>query len=157
MTLLRFPHPTLNTKCEPVLEFDARLGIIFDEMTRIMNLHKGVGLAANQIGEYWRMVVIKSTKGEIYEMANPIIIETEGTVSMSEGCLSAPDIYLDIVRPASVMIQYQDRHGEVKKAMAEGIEARAILHEIDHLEGIFYFSKVNRERRKIAISKLRKR
>ena len=156
MRLLYYPNPSLETKCEPVLEFNEELGKILDEMKEIMLTNKGIGLAANQVGINKKMLILKTERGEIYELINPVIIEVEGETSMPEGCLSAPTIYLDIKRPASVMFQYQDRTGEVKKAMAQGIEARTIFHEIDHLNGIFYFSKVNRQERKVAQAKLKK-
>lgn len=156
MSLIYYPDNALASKCDKIVVFDDTVGNLFDDLTYTMNKHKGVGLSANQIGRFEQAMIIKSAKGEIYEMANPIIIETEGSVSLKEGCLSAPSIYFDITRPASVLVQYQDRHGEVKKAMAEGIEARAILHECEHLQGEFFFKHVNRQQRKIAISKLRK-
>jgi peptide deformylase len=156
MQLIYYPNKILETQTEFVLEFDDELGKQLDEMKEIMLKNNGLGLAANQVGLNKRMLVLKTERGEIYELINPLILDVEGGVSMPEGCLSAPSIYLEIHRPASVMFQYQDRTGEIKKAMAQGIEARTILHEMDHLNGIFYFSKVSRQKRKTAKAKLRK-
>lgn len=156
MNLLLYPSLALETKCEPVLEFNEELGTLLDEMKKVMLEHNGLGLSANQLGVMKKVVVIQTAKKEIYELVNPLILDVTDEVTMSEGCLSSPGIYLNISRPASVLFQYQDRTGEVKKVMAEGIEARTVLHEVDHTNGIFFFSKVNRKNRKTASSKLKK-
>ena len=156
MKLVYYPDKALETKCEPVTEFNEDLNNLLDGMKQVMLTNNGLGLSANQVSVLKRIMVIQTVKKEIYELINPVLLDGEGLVSMSEGCLSATSIYLNIERPASVMFQYQDRTGEIKKAMAEGIEARTFLHELDHLNGVFYFSKVNRQTRKIALSKLKK-
>jgi peptide deformylase len=156
MKLISYPNVLLDTKCESVTEFNEELGKTLDEMKNIMLQHNGIGLSANQVGITKSMFVMQNNKKEIFEIINPKILEVAGLIDMSEGCLSAKDIFLNIIRPESVMFQYQDRNGEIKKAMAEGIEARCIQHEIEHLNGIFYFSKVNRQARKILKSKLKK-
>lgn len=156
MNLLFYPNKALETKCLPVTEFNEDLNVLLDGMKLVMLNHNGLGLSANQVGVLLRVMVIKTNKGEIYELVNPKLIETDGEISLSEGCLSAPGIYIDIIRPTAVLIEYQDRSGEVKRVMAEGIESRCFMHELDHLNGIFYFSKVNRQVRKVVQSKLKK-
>jgi peptide deformylase len=125
-------------------------------MARLMRLHGGVGLAAPQIGVLSSVFIIKDNKHNVIEFINPKIISTDGTILLNEGCLSAPKIFLPIPRAESVHLEYQNLQGETKQVVAEGIEARAILHEYDHLQGKFYFDLVNRATRKAAISKLEK-
>lgn len=156
LKLVSYPNKLLATKCLPVTQFDAELDATLDEMTKIMLANNGIGLAANQVGLTQRIIIIKTAKGTVYEMINPRILDfQDGEVSMREGCLSAASIYLDIVRPASILLEYEDRTGAQKRVIAEGLEARCIQHEIDHLNGRFYFDLVNRKTRKIAISKLK--
>lgn len=156
MELIYYPNQLLESKCEPVTVFDTNLHALLDGMKATMLLHNGVGLSANQVGVLQQVMIVQATKGETYEMINPVLLEVDGQTVMSEGCLSSPTIFLPVMRSSAVVIQYQDRTGEVKKAMAQGTEARCVLHELDHLSGVFYFSKVNRQMRKEAISKLKK-
>lgn len=156
MELIYYPNEVLTTKCTPVTEFDVVLANELDQMKDVMLVHNGVGLAANQIGLTKSMFIIKTTKGDVVEMVNPIIIETEGLVQMQEGCLSYAGIFLPIFRPATVVVSYQDRTGELHKVMAEGLEAREIQHEYEHTQGVSFLSKVSRPVRKAALSKLRK-
>lgn len=101
-------------------------------------------------------MIIRDAKGTIHEFINPQIVSTDGSVIMNEGCLSAPGIFLTITRPESLQIKFQDRTGESKQVVAEGIEARTILHEMEHLRGDFYFNRVNRVQRKAAEKMLKK-
>lgn len=156
MKIIHYPDPILLKPCEPINKFDDSLHKTLDEMKILMIQSNGIGLAANQVGISKSFFIIKDNKGDIVEFINPKIIDSEGTVNVNEGCLSAPGIYLPVSRPEAILIEYQDRTGEQKRSVAEGIEARVILHEYDHLLGIFYFSKVNRAVRKQALSKLRK-
>lgn len=121
-----------------------------------MKLHSGLGLAAPQIGNLSSVFIVKDSKHTIHAFVNPKILETDGAILLQEGCLSAPGIFLPISRPEGVFIEYQDLNGTTQKLAAEGVDARAILHEMDHLQGKFYFDLVNRQARKAAISKLKK-
>lgn len=121
-----------------------------------MNLHNGLGLAANQIGSNLSVFIIKDNKKNIIEFINPKIIKSYGEIILNEGCLSAPGIVLQVKRSEFVEVEYQDLLGESKSIIAEGMEARCLLHEYDHLQGKFYFELVNRATRKAAISKLKK-
>lgn len=156
MAILLYPNPGLEQKGQIVTQFDDQLGHLLDEMTSIMKAQRGIGLAANQIGRSERAIIIQTSKGDIYEMINPEIVDIKGEAHMVEGCLSAPTVFLAITRPAAILVQYQTRTGEIKKIIAEDMEARCIQHEVDHLNGIFFFSKVNGKQRQIAKSKLRK-
>lgn len=156
MNLVHYPNKALETKCEPILEFNEEIGMLLDRMKDVMLEAKGIGLAANQIGITKKAIVIKTENGMIHEMINPLILDTDGEINMREGCLSAPGIHLDIFRPEQITLQYQDRTGEVKKIVATGLIARTILHEVDHLQGITFFSKVSRNERKLSIKQLKK-
>lgn len=156
MKLIYYSNKILDTKCEPVTVFDDQLCKELDEMAVLMRDNAGLGLAANQVGLNKRMFIFKDNKNEIYEIINPKVVYMEGAVSISEGCLSFPTIFIAVIRSESIQISYQDRKGEEKSGYAAGIEARVILHELDHLDGINFLSKVNRQTRKAALSQLKK-
>lgn len=156
MNLLYFPDEYLSNPCRKITHFDSSLKEIIAEMKNHMSYHKGLGLTANQVGYGIAVMIVKDKKDVVHEFINPQVIETDGSISMSEGCLSAPSIFLEITRPSSVLLQYQDITGEIKQVMAEGIEARCILHEMEHINGESFMKNVNRTVRKIALSKLKK-
>ena len=130
----------LRKKCRPVDKIDERILTILDDMAETLYDSGGVGLAAPQVGILRRIVVIDIGEGLI-ELINPEITETEGEISDSEGCLSIPGKYGEVVRPARVKVKALDRRGE--EVTYEGTEllARAFCHEIDHLDGILYIDR----------------
>ena len=132
--------PLLRKTCRPVEKFDERLGILLDDMAETMLMENGVGLAAPQIGVIRRVVIVDKGAGDgdfgdIVEMINPVILETDGEQVGSEGCLSVPGKYGIVARPMKVKARYQNRSGEFCEIEAEGLTARAICHECDHLDG----------------------
>lgn len=129
---------------------------IVDKMSIVMLANNGLGLSANQVGLNICLFIMQDGKRNIHAICNPKLISVDGMVTMDEGCLSAPGIFLSIARPESICIEFQNIEGETKRVIAEGIEARTILHEMEHLEGKFYFDQVNRKLRKEAISKLKR-
>jgi len=160
MKLIYYPNKILETACEPYAfneGSEVELKDIYACMEKIMLEHKGVGLAANQVGLTQRFIVIKDNKGTVHHFTNPVVIDTDGNIQMNEGCLSTPGIAVPITRALSVLLEYQTYTGERKRVVAEGLEARAILHEIDHLDGKNYLEKTSRQERRIALSKIRKR
>jgi peptide deformylase len=156
MKLIYYPNPVLIAPTETVTIFDHELKQITTSMTEVMLKYNGIGLAAPQIGLSKKIFVMKDHKGNIHEFINPKIVNTDFNIVMREGCLSAPGIYLEISRASAVVLQYQNIDGEDKKIIAEGLEARCIQHELEHLNQDFYFNRVNRSIRKIAISKMKK-
>ena len=130
----------LRKKCRAVDKIDDRILTILDDMAETLYDSGGVGLAAPQVGILRRIVVIDVGEGLI-ELINPEIIEKDGEVSDSEGCLSIPGKYGGVVRPAYVKVKALNRQGE--EAEYEGTEllARAFCHEIDHLDGILYIDR----------------
>ena len=133
--------PILNKKCRPIEKFDDKLSSLIDDMFETMYASNGVGLAAPQVGMLKRVVVIDVGDGPM-ELVNPEIVMTEGEQRVSEGCLSVPGKYGVCVRPAKVQVKAQDRHGKWQVFTGEELKARCFCHELDHLDGILFTSKV---------------
>jgi len=125
----------LTKKSRPVTNFDERLAELIDDMLETMKSAVGCGLAAPQVGILRRIVVIDVGEGPI-EMVNPEIIEESGEQRETEGCLSLPGQYGITLRPMKVTAKAQDRNGNWSEIEGEGLKARAICHELDHLDGI---------------------
>lgn len=143
--------PTLYKKCRPVTNFNPRLHQLLDDMHETLALANGVGLAAPQVGILRRVVlVIETNVAEdedeyVIELINPEILEvSEEEQTGTEGCLSVPGEYGIVTRPMYVKVRAQDRYGEWFEVEGEGLTARCFCHEIDHLEGIVFTSKVER-------------
>ena len=138
------PDPILYKKCHPVTKFDKKLGNILTDMTQTMMHANGVGLAGPQIGYMRRVCVVLDTldNDKIIEMVNPEVVETEGEQTGSEGCLSFPNKFGMVTRPRIVTVRAQDRNGEWFTVQSHDLTARAVLHEIDHLDGHVFTEKV---------------
>lgn len=126
--------PVLRKKAKEVTKFNARLYALLDDMADTMYAAPGVGLAAPQVGMLKRIIVF-DIQDKLFEMVNPVIVETEGEQVEVEGCLSVPGKYGRVQRPAKIKVEYQDRNGEKIALEAEGLEAVVICHETDHLDG----------------------
>lgn len=133
--------PILKKICRSQLNFDERLAQILDDMADTMYDADGVGLAAPQIGILRRYCVIDIGEG-IVELVNPVIIEQRGEQSGQEGCLSVPGRYEEVKRPMYVKVRAQNRNGENIIVEGEGLMARALCHEIDHLDGLVFLDRV---------------
>lgn len=127
--------PILKTVCTPVDKIDKRLRKLLDNMAETMYANEGVGIAAPQVGESIRAVVVDVDKKSRYDLINPVITFREGSVVDSEGCLSCPELFGDVERAAKIRVEYISRFGKSKTLEAEGLLARCIQHEIDHLDG----------------------
>ena len=125
------------------LTFDEKLHTVLDDMAETKYKAEGVGLAAPQIGILRRYCVVDVGDGLI-ELINPVITEKSGSQTGSEGCLSIPDRFEEVVRPLKVTVRAQDRNGKNIVITAEGFKARAFCHEIDHLDGILYIDKIKK-------------
>lgn len=134
----------LRKKCREVPEMTPKLQELIGDMYDTMYEAEGVGLAASQVGILKRIVVI-DVDGTPYTMVNPKILETRDTETASEGCLSVPGKAGEVTRPAYVRAEAWDENMEYYVVEADGYLARAICHEIDHLEGIVYVDKVEGE------------
>ena len=133
--------PILYKKCREVEKFDDKLANLIDDMIDTMNKAGGVGLAAPQVGMLRRVVVINVGDGNI-ELVNPIITDSSGEQREEEGCLSCPGQYATTLRPMFVTVEAFDRFGEKVKYIGKALKARAFCHEIDHLDGILFKSRV---------------
>lgn len=131
----------LRKKCRPVDTIDEKILTLLDDMAETMYEANGVGLAAPQIGILKRIVVIDIGDGLI-ELINPEIVDFEGNIKDTEGCLSVPGKYGYVVRPARVKATALNRDGEKITVEGEGMLAKALCHEIDHLDGIVFVDKV---------------
>lgn len=140
-----YPAPVLEMQCEKVDVFDKKLSKLLADMYDTMIENDGVGLAAPQIGlsKQIAIVDIDDHHGTI-ELINPVILEQRGKQTGPEGCLSFPGLYGDVSRADYIKVRTFNRKGKVRIIEAEGFLARAIQHEIDHLEGILFTSKVER-------------
>ena len=134
--------PVLREICQPVKNFDNNLASLLDDMKQTVRAERGAGLAAPQIGLPLRVVVIDVDEG-YFELVNPVILSTKGEQSGPEGCLSVKGKQGTVRRPAKVKAEYRDRNGKKHKLTAEGFFARAVCHELDHLDGVLYIDKAD--------------
>lgn len=130
----------LRKKCRPVEVINDKIVILLDDMIETMREYEGAGLAANQVGILKRVFVVEVDE-TVYEMINPEILETRGEITEEEGCLSVLGKVGTVTRPSYVKIKGQNREGAWNEYEAEGLLAKAFLHEYDHLEGIIYTDK----------------
>ena len=135
--ILTIGDESLNKPSKPVTAFNERLWNLLDDMAETMYNANGVGLAAIQIGIFRRVVVIDIGEGLI-ELINPEITATSGSQSGPEGCLSVPGKQGEVTRPMKVTVKAQDRNGKPFEITGEEFMARALCHEIDHLDGHLY-------------------
>ena len=131
----------LRRHAREVTKFDDRLAQLLGDMAETMYADDGAGLAAPQVGVLKRAVVIDVGEGLI-ELVNPRVLETQGEVTVVEGCLSVPNRAGRVVRPEKVRVQAQDRTGKVIEVEGEGMLAVCLCHEIDHLDGVLYVDKM---------------
>lgn len=134
--------PVLREKCKEVKTFNAELWQLLADMKETVRAENGAGLAAPQIGLPLRVVVIDVDEG-FYELINPVIIATRGEQVGPEGCLSVKGKQGTVRRPYKVKAEYRDRNGKKHKLTADGFFARAVCHELDHLDGVLYTDKAD--------------
>ena len=130
----------LRQKCFPVEQFDESLHALLDDMKDTVKKEQGAGLAAPQVGVLRRVVVVDVEEG-YFEFINPVILSQKGEQTGWEGCLSVRGKSGVVSRPMKVTVVYQDRFGEKHTVKAKGVFARAICHELDHLDGVLYIDK----------------
>ena len=132
----------LRKKSKHVNEISGKIALLIDDMWETLREYNGIGLAAPQVGVLRRVVVIDTGEdGGKVEMINPRIIKAEGGVEDEEGCLSIPGLVGTVSRPARVTVEAQDRNGEIFTIEGAGIMAKALSHEMDHLEGVLFIDK----------------
>lgn len=141
--IVKIGDDVLRKICRTQMTFDEKLGQTLDDMAQTMYEAEGVGLAAPQVGILRRYCVIDVGDGLI-ELVNPVIVEKSGSQTGSEGCLSIPDRFEEVERPMKVTVRAQDRNGNNFVVEGEGFFARALCHEIDHLDGVLYIDRVKK-------------
>ena len=158
--IVKFPDPILQQPAEPVTVFDAELRKLVDDMFTSMYDAQGIGLAAPQIGISKRLTVIdlsfqKKPEDKIV-LINPEVIEIRGKQVEEEGCLSLPEIRDRVVRAAEVKVRAQNAEGKPIEVEGTELLARAMQHEIDHLDGILFIFRLSRLKRDLQLRKIRK-
>ena len=159
--LIILPDPVLRQVSKPVERIDAPLLKLADDMLETMYDAPGIGLAAIQVGEPLRMLVIDLAKeGEKpapQVFINPEIVASGDERSVyEEGCLSIPDYYAEVERPATVRVKYLDRDGKPQVTEADGLLATCLQHEIDHLNGVLFIDHISKLKRDMVVKKFKK-
>ena len=145
LPIVEHPNDILIKECENVTIFDEKLAKLLDDMYETMVENDGVGLAAPQVNVAKKIAIVEiDEESGTLELINPVVLETKGSEVDVEGCLSFPGVYGEVERPYFVKVEAQDRDGNTYVVEAEDFFARAILHEIDHLHGVLFTSKITR-------------
>lgn len=147
--------PVLREPAAKVAEVDDEVRALLTDLWETMRVADGVGLAANQIGVARRVAVV-SVHGVDYALVNPVLIEHEGRAREEEGCLSLPELFADVTRPARVVIEAADEHGVVRRIEGTELLGRALQHEIDHLDGILFLDRVGPLKRRRLLAEWQK-
>jgi len=160
LTILKYPDPILSQPGEPVTEFNAELRKLVADMFETTYANQGIGLAAPQVGVSKRVTTIDVSMGKNPKdklvLINPEITFSEGKLYEEEGCLSFPDIREKVVRAAKVRIRAQDEKGKWFEMDGEDLLARAMQHEIDHLDGVLFLFRMSALKRSLNLRKIRK-
>ena len=160
LEILKYPHPILQKKTEPVSRIDDTIRQLVQSMAETMYAAPGVGLAAPQVGIPLRLAVLDVTKAnepkDLLVLINPEIVASEGECSWEEGCLSIPDCNEEVKRLKKVSVRFQNLEGRENTVTAEDLLSIALQHEIDHLDGILFIDRLSRIKRDFLKRKLRK-
>ena len=155
------PDPRLKKISKPVEKVDEEIGRLMDDMLETMYDAPGIGLAAPQVGVLKRVIVVdvadRDEEPQPLQLANPELTwVSDEDASYEEGCLSLPEHYADVVRPAAIKLRYLDRQNEIRELEAAGLLATCIQHEIDHLDGILFVDHISALKRNMILRKLLK-
>ena len=160
MTILKYGAPSLREISRPVEKFDDGLEKLTTDMFETMYAAPGVGLAAPQVGMNIRLIVIDISGGKEpgnkIILCNPRILASEGTQDGDEGCLSVPDFYERLARPMKIAVEARNTKGESFQLEGDGLLARAISHEIDHLDGVMFVDRLSPLKRALVRGKIKK-
>lgn len=158
--IVKYGNPVLRIKAKPIDTVDGSIRTLVDDMVETMIQAEGIGLAAPQVAESIALCVVNL--GLIEEGAapktyiNPVKLHEEGTATLEEGCLSIPDIREDVTRPEIIRVRYKDINGEEHEETCDGMLARVLQHEIDHLNGVLIIDRISPIKRKLLTKRLRK-
>jgi peptide deformylase len=153
--VITYPHPLLRKRSQKIEAVTEEVRRLIDDMAETMYAQRGVGLAAVQIGVHQRVITIDVGEG-LLALINPEVLERSGETQMEEGCLCLPGVIVEVDRSERVTVRGLNEKGEEVTLPAEGLLARALQHEIEHLDGILIVDKVSRLKRELLTSKLRK-
>jgi peptide deformylase len=161
LPIITAPDPRLKLKAKPVKAVDAEVRRLLDDMVETMYAAPGIGLAAPQVGVARRVLVVDAAredeKPRPLKIANPEILwRSEELATYNEGCLSLPEHYADVSRPAKIRLRYLDEQNELREVELEGLLATCIQHEMDHLEGVLFVDHLSALKRGIILRKLAK-
>lgn len=160
LSIRKYGDDVLRRHTEPVISFDETLQALIDDMVETMHAAPGIGLAANQVGISSRLAVIDLSAGKrpagLHVLINPEVIEKQGAVTDDEGCLSVPDFTENVMRPERVHVRYLDRNGDPREITGEGLLARALAHEIDHLDGKLFIDHLRGFKRDRIVKRIQK-
>ena len=161
LPIITAPDPRLKVKARPVAMVDAKVRRLMDDMLETMYHSIGIGLAAPQVGATQRVLVVDvAREGEPPQplrIANPEILwHSDETMLSNEGCLSLPEHYADVARPAAIRLRYLDHENEVRVIEAKGLLATCLQHEIDHLDGVLFVDHISALKRGMILRKLAK-
>jgi len=144
--ILRYGEPVLQQKAAPVTALTAEIDTLIEDMRETLHAAAGVGLAAPQVGQSLRLCLVDLSAGrrpeQLLVLINPEVLAAEGLQLKEEGCLSVPGIEATVPRPQKLSVRALDRDGDLREIRAEGLLARAIQHEIDHLDGILFLDRL---------------
>ncbi len=176
LPIYTFNQPVLRKKAKPVKSVDKEFITFVEDMFETMHVANGIGLAANQVGSLQRVLVVdisdvmkeKEESGDIDDdeippeakaplvMINPVVLLEEGKFVMEEGCLSIPDIREEVARAEAIQVKYKDLKMKDQELFADGLLARVILHEIDHLNGVLFIDRLGKVKQKLLKGRLNK-
>lgn len=157
-----WPDSVLACRCEPVTDFGPELRSLLEDMTETMLAARGAGLAAPQVGFALRAVVVlvrrreADGKADVVQLVNPRVVEHRGRARMREGCLSLPGYFEEVERPEFVRVEAQDAEGRRVEVEGDGMLARALLHELEHLDGRVFVDRLTPFKREVARRHFRK-
>lgn len=148
MKIVKYPHPTLRHKSRPLCRVDSELKKAIGEMLDLMYANEGIGLAANQVGLPYRVFVMNiqgdpEAKEEEHVFINPVITSRKGGAEDREGCLSFPEIFAPVRRPAKITVNAYSLDGRELSYEMDGLYARAVQHELDHLDGVLFIDRLS--------------
>ncbi|HJT17578.1 MAG TPA: peptide deformylase [Thermoanaerobaculia bacterium] len=160
LPIVKYGNDVLRRRTENVAVFDDALQKFIDDMVETMYAAPGIGLAANQVGDSRRIAVIDLSvgkrAGELHVFINPEIDVVEGSVTEDEGCLSIPDFTEGVGRPERAHVRFLDRNGQPRDIWGQGLMARAMSHEIDHLDGKLFIDRLRGFKRDRIVKKIQK-
>ncbi len=160
--VLQFPDKRLRRKSKPITEIGDDVRTLATDMLDVMYDEPGIGLAAPQLGEAIRLIVVdtewteEDAERDPLVAVNPEIVERDGKLVWTEGCLSVPDYTADVERAERVTLRYTDLEGEEHTEEAEGLRAVCFQHEIDHLDGVLFIDRISRLKRNLYVQKRKK-